>query len=123
MKDLRIIPEGSCEVEFSVYGAAQDTDIHMLLQRIYTLLLTSTESSDGYRESAMVGLLDFLHGGNMPQDDDLTGTLSLACADILTKLDDEDRMLIDSLTCVCEDGVATFTLTLEDGTTVTGSIK
>jgi len=120
-KDIRIIPQTSGEVIFSVYGTSEDTGL-MLLQRLYILLLS--DQSDGYRGgSDSYSLLRFTEGGNIPPDAVLDSILNICCALALRALDDSDRELIQSFYGSSEEGKITCTLTLKDGTTISGALQ
>lgn len=120
-KDLRIIPDMSGPVKFSIRAASEDTGL-MLLQRLYVLLLS--DPTTGYRDSdGGQTLLRFLDGSNIPADSIMNNALALGCATALSMLDADDRAYIDSFTGTCVDGVITCTLELTDGTTIQGQLN
>lgn len=121
LKDLRMIPDVSGPVRFSIVGEASDTGL-MLLQRLYVMLLS--DPATGYRSSdGGQTLLRFLDGSNIPADSIMNNALALGCATALSMLDDDDRNAVESFTGLCEDGVITCTLELVDGTTIQGQLN
>ena len=120
MNDLRIIPTNSGAVTFDVYGKSQDTGL-LLLQRLYILLLASNDNA--YRSSNGYTLLDFLEGGNIPDDSTMESILTICCADAVNKLDVEDRNNVTSFSATSTNGVIQCSLVLADGTTVKGLLN
>lgn len=121
MKDILMIPDKSGHVTFDILGASDDTGL-MLLQRIYTQLLTDPD--EGYRGGdGGFTLLSFLDGANRPADAVMQTYLSISCSTALSMLSKEDRDHIQSFTGDCTDGIVTFTLVLTDGTTVKGQLN
>ena len=116
--DIQILPMKEGEFNFAVLGSEEDSGL-MLLQRVFTLLL-----SDGlYRDLvANAGLLQFMEGGNYPQDGVMNSLLGLCCANVLQTLDASDRELISTLVGEFIDQKIVCTLTFTDGTTLTGAI-
>ena len=122
LKDIRIIPTESGDVDFNIYKDKGEDSGLMLLQRLYVLLFN--RSSEEYVEGAMSGgLLDLLDGVNTPPDGLVNSILSVACAVAVRSLDESDAKAVDSFTGSCVDGVVTVTLQLQDGTTLTGVIN
>lgn len=120
MKDIRLIPEDSGEVSFTVEGTSDDTGL-LLLQRLYVLLLTDT--SEAYRGGEEgYSLLQFIYGGNIPSAGVLDAMLAISCASALKLLDPEDRELITSFKGESINGEVICTLELTDGTTIKGKI-
>jgi len=120
-KDLKMIPDVSGQVVFSITGASQDTGL-MLLQRLYVMLLSDPQGP--YRDSdGGATLLRFLEGANIPADSIMNTYLALGCATAVSMLDDIDKQNIESFTGECENGVITCTLVLVDGTTVKGQLN
>ena len=120
MKDLKIISDDSGAVDFSVFGKSEDTGL-MLLQRLYILLLSDTTTQ--YRGGTGYTLLNFLEGGNIPNDGTMNSMLAISCSNAVNMLDDEDRANIASFSGQSTDGNVVLTLTLADGTTVKGAIN
>lgn len=121
MKDILMIPDKSGHVTFDILGASDDTGL-MLLQRIYTQLLTDPD--EGYRSGdGGFTLLSFLDGANRPADAVMQTYLSISCSTALSMLSKDDREHIQSFTGDCTDGIVTFTLVLTDGTTVKGQLN
>lgn len=120
MKDLKIISDDSGAVDFSVLGKSEDTGL-MLLQRLYILLLSDTTTQ--YRGGTGYTLLNFLEGGNIPNDGTMNSMLAISCSNAVNMLDDEDRTNIASFSGQSTDGNVVLTLTLADGTTVKGAIN
>lgn len=120
MKDLKIISDDSGAVDFSVLGKSEDTGL-MLLQRLYILLLSDTTTQ--YRGGTGYTLLNFLEGGNIPNDGTMNSMLAISCSNAVNMLDDEDRDNIASFSGQSTDGNVVLTLTLADGTTVKGAIN
>lgn len=119
-EDIQILPLKEGEFTFSVLGKADDSGL-MLLQRVFVLLLNADAA---YRPAnANVVLLDFLKGGNYPEDGVMTSLVGLCCSDVLLQLDDSDRERIASLTGSFSDGKIICTLQFTDGTTLTGVIN
>ena len=118
--DVQILPAKQGDIQFTVRGASDDTGL-MLLQRIYILMLSA--QGEAYRKATQgYSLLDFIEGGNVPNDNVMTSVLAIVCATVLSSLDSDDRALVASLTGYGEDGVAHITLKLTDGTTITGEL-
>lgn len=120
MKDLKIISDESGAVDFSVLGKSEDTGL-MLLQRLYVLLLS--DQTTQYRGGNGYTLLNFLEGGNIPNDGTLNSMLAISCSNAVNMLDEADRSNIASFSGQSTDGNVILTLTLADGTTVKGAIN
>lgn len=119
--DVRLIPDSSGEVSFTVRGKSEDTGL-MLLQRLYVLLFSPHGTN--YRPgSAEWDMLAFMDGANIPPDEEMNAMLALGCSYALEALDDADRALVDSFSCVSVDGLITGALVLADGTTIEGTIQ
>lgn len=117
--DVQIMPFKDGEFQFAVRGAADNSGF-MLLQRVFVLLLAS---SDEYRNNPTgTLLLGFLEGGNYPEPGIMDSILALCCADVMNQLSPEDRARISSLTGTFYDGKIYCTLKMNDGTTLTGGI-
>ena len=119
-EDIQILPMKEGEFTFSILGKADDSGL-MLLQRVFTLLLGADAA---YRQDGVnTALLDFLEGGNYPDEGVMTSLVGLCCSEVLLQLDSEDRDLIESLTGEFTDGKIICTLEFTDGTTLTGVIN
>lgn len=116
--DIQILPMKEGEFNFTILGESEDSGL-MLLQRVFTLLL-----SDGaYRElTANTGLLQFMEGGNYPQEGAMNSLLGLCCSNVMQALDVSDRERVSSLVGEFIDRKIVCTLTFTDGTTLTGAI-
>ena len=81
-------------------------------------------SSIGYRQGdGGYTLWNFLEGGNIPSKQVFDSILATSCASALNMLDESDKALIQSFSGEgFDDGSATFTLTLRNGTTVKGKL-
>ena len=118
-KDVDIMPIEEGPIEFSVLGASDDTG-HMLLQRLLTLLLSNPAT--GYRNGSGSYILSLLEGGNRPSDQAMDSLLGVCCANAKNMLDESDKELIEAFTARSVNGIITCTVTLRDGTTITGVI-
>ena len=120
-KDLRIIPDEAGTVVFDVHGKQEDTGL-ALLQRLYILLLS--DLSTEYRGSASdYSILQFIEGSNRATDEALNALLAISCANAIAALDEEDRDNISAFSGVGEGENIVLTLTLKDGTTISGVIN
>ena len=118
-EDIQILPVKDGEFVFTVLGKSDDTGF-MLLQRVFTLLLTT---NDAYRPStASTTLLKFLEGANYPPDGVMDSVIAVCCSQVLSQLDDSDRARIASLTGMFVEKKIQCTLTFTDGTKLTGAI-
>ncbi len=118
--DIQILPDRQGVVEFQVMGKSADTGL-MLLQRLYALLFST--QTEQYRGGAFgYDLMMFLEGGNRPSDPMLTSMLGISCTAAVQALDPEDRALVQAFTAQSVDGDIFCTLTLTDGTRITGAI-
>lgn len=118
-RDIQILPMKEGEFDFAILGAQEDSGL-MLLQRVFTLLL-----SDGaYRDTGLteIGLLSFLEGGNYPDEGVMNSLLGVCCSNALGMLDDADRDRISGLVGEFVDRKIICTLTFNDGTSLTGVI-
>ena len=115
------MPEESGTVVFDIYGRQYDTGL-ALLQRLYVLLLSNLSSE--YRGSTSdYSILQFLEGSNMATDESLNALLAISCANAVASLDQADKDEISSFNGVGNGESITFTLTLRDGTTISGVIN
>lgn len=120
MNDLRIITPSSGDVTFGVYGKEADDGL-MLLQRLYILLFSTHENS--YRGTTNYTLLNFIEGGNTPDDSTLNAILTICCSDAVNCLSPEDRDKVGSFSATSINGNIQCNLVLADGTTVKGMIN
>lgn len=120
-KDVLMIPDESGEVNFTITGSSEDTGL-LLLQRLYVMLLSDPDAK--YRDSdGGQTLLRFLDGANVPLDSIMNTYLAQGCATAVSMLDQSDQDNIKSFTGICENGIVTCTLTLQDGTTIQGQLN
>ena len=117
-RDLCIIPDDDGAVNFDLVDAQQDSGL-LLLQRIWTLLLTRGGSM---RDGSSVSVLQFLDGSNWPSDDAMDSLLIILQNDVLRALDPEDRGHIDNLNIYASSGTVVCELRLTDGTTISGTL-
>ena len=116
--DISISDPSKSDVEFSILGKSQDSP-YMLFQRVWVLLLCG---GSGYRKTSTVDLLELIRGKNQIQDQALDSILAVACAAVMNNLDSEDRQKISNLAGTCKNGKILLTLTLSDGTKLSGSL-